>query len=225
MVLGLLLNCSWSILGLLNSEDEGATILRNVCNYLPEDCPAIPLWKPQIFSNAEGWREAGLLSTWWVKLSRFLDSYNDGKCPKHSLLTTETRMKHKKNYIHSSANETKFSTWDKAPKIVRQIHFPTRSANWAQRADLLNFMAFPSVKINVLNAVTNYGAIIRNKLRHSMEQRHFWEANSFSASQKIPRILWKLKVRYRTHNSPPLVSILSQINPVHAPILSLKDLF
>ena len=33
----------------------------------------------------------------------------------------------------------------------------------------------------------------------SMEQSPFWEANRFSASWEIPRILWKPKVYYRSH--------------------------
>jgi hypothetical protein len=48
-----------------------------------------------------------------------------------------------------------------------------------------------------------------------MEQIPSSEANIFSASQEIPRILWNSKVHHRIHNSPLPVLILSQIKPVH----------
>jgi hypothetical protein len=48
-----------------------------------------------------------------------------------------------------------------------------------------------------------------------MQHNPSWEANSFSASQEIPQILWNLKVHYRIHNSQPNVLALSQKNPFH----------
>jgi hypothetical protein len=58
-----------------------------------------------------------------------------------------------------------------------------------------------------------------------MEQSPFREANSFSASQDIPRILWNTKVHYRIHNSPPPDPILNRIDPVHSHIPLLKNTF
>ena len=52
-------------------------------------------------------------------------------------------------------------------------------------------------------------------LTYSIVQSPSWEANWFAASQEIPRISRNLKVHYRTHKRPPLVSILGQPNPVH----------
>ena len=54
-------------------------------------------------------------------------------------------------------------------------------------------------------------------LPYSMVQSPSWEANWFAASQEIPRISRNPKVHYRTHKSPPPVSILGQPNPVHIP--------
>ena len=45
-----------------------------------------------------------------------------------------------------------------------------------------------------------------------MEQSPSGEANRFSDSQEIPRILWKLNVHYRIHKCRPPVPILNQMD-------------
>ena len=52
---------------------------------------------------------------------------------------------------------------------------------------------------------------------HSMQQSPSWEANRFSDSQEIPRIVRNPKVHCRMYKRPPPVPILSQLDPVHAP--------
>jgi hypothetical protein len=70
---------------------------------------------------------------------------------------------------------------------------------------LFRYVPVPSILVSSISPVK----FTLSLLTYSMEQSLSWEANWFSASQEIPRILWNLKVHYRIHKCPPPVPILS----------------
>jgi hypothetical protein len=52
-------------------------------------------------------------------------------------------------------------------------------------------------------------------MTNSMEQSSSCEADSYSASQKFPHLLWNPKVHYLVHKNPPLIPVVRHINSVH----------
>jgi hypothetical protein len=50
------------------------------------------------------------------------------------------------------------------------------------------------------------------------------KANCHSECQEIPCLLWNLKVQHHVHSSSPLITILSQMNPLHTHPISLQSI-
>jgi hypothetical protein len=58
--------------------------------------------------------------------------------------------------------------------------------------------------------------LLTSQLSDLIQRNPCCEANSSSACQEIPRILWNQKVRDRFHNSPTRFPTPSQMNSVYA---------
>ena len=79
----------------------------------------------------------------------------------------------------------------------------------------LNFLE-PSGPLYACNGIALPFCLLTYLLGYSMEQSLSWEANRFSATLEISRILWNPNFHYLSHKCPPPVPILRQFDPVHA---------
>jgi len=83
----------------------------------------------------------------------------------------------------------------------------------------------PQITVTFLHKSRQFMLTINTEqLINSMEQITS-EIISSSANEEIPFIVWDPKVHYQVIHSPPLVPILSPINPVNITILCLKNPF
>jgi len=104
------------------------------------------------------------------------------------------------------------------PSSARQItRWHSHSDNFSGDVRIVEFWASTENSRNCTKVSVRLDYLHTYLLTYSMEQNPSWEANWFSASQEIPRILWNPKFHYRIQKCPPTVPILIQLDPVHTP--------
>ena len=136
---------------------------------------------------------------------------------------TQTNLKHRKTSNTDNLKHRKTSNTNKPQTQKNLKHRQTSNTEKPQTQTNLKHRQTsntekPQTQKNLKHRKTSKTDLVVILLTKTncMQQSHFWEASSSSASQDIPRVLKKTKIHCLTHNSPPIVSVLSYINPVHA---------
>lgn len=98
-----------------------------------------------------------------------------------------------------------WSTW-------KYVHLPLRVYFHLQE-----FLLYSADSQAVMQLCSRLWNFLRRPSSRSRVFRASWKAKSSPGIQEFPCVLWDPKIYYRTHNSPPPVTILSHINPIHVP--------